>query len=158
MLLTQEELKKHLTYCPKTGLFTWIKTGKPASQNPNKSGYLRVRVAGRLYYAHRLAWLYMTGEWPDGDIDHINERKNDNRMLNLRACSRSENKQNVSLTKSNTSGTKGVGWAAREQKWRARIQHNGKDVHLGYFSTKKDAISAIREARLLLHGEFANHG
>lgn len=86
-------LREHLDYQPTTGIFTWRKNGKPAGcKHPN--GYVVIRLQGRLYYAHRLAWVHVHGNGPKQVIDHINQDKGDNRISNLRDVSQSANVKN----------------------------------------------------------------
>lgn len=162
-MLTQEKLKKLLSYDPATGIFVRLvslnnktRVGAIAGYIHSK-GYQIVTVDGDKYLGHRLAWLYMTGEWPQ-EIDHINHVKNDNRFVNLRLASRSENCLNIKLKSSNTSGVKGVSWNARVGKWAAQIAYRRKNKHLGYFDTLEDAKEFIQLARDMIHGEFACHG
>ena len=133
-MITQQRLKEFLDYNPDTGVFTWresyfpSKIGKPAG-GPFR-GYLRLMVDGKLYLCHRLAWLYVHGDWPTETIDHINGIKSDNRIKNLRAVSHMENCQNRPLRKDNSSGISGVCWDKSSNHWRATIAVNGKRKHL----------------------------
>ena len=159
-MITQGELKEILRYDPESGEFYWAKPGRkrvmsrPAG-NLAPNGYRYIRVSGKLVCAHRLAFLYMTGEMPDGSVDHINGDRADNRWMNLRLASRSENACNSRLSSRNTSGKKGVSWYAPGAKWRATIQKNGKCHSLGYFDTVDQAEAARISAAEKLHGEFA---
>jgi len=119
-------------------------------------GYLQISANSKIYFAHRLAWLYITGEWPKDSIDHINEIKHDNRFFNLREATRSQNMMNRGALKNNTSGLKGVSLKKSSGKWRARVGIRGKSKHLGYFNNPEDAYKAYCEAAKKLHGEFAN--
>lgn len=155
--LTQDELKSLLMYDPATGVFTWrvsrptkIKPGDVAG-NVNPKGYVSVGVKGKIYRAHRLAWLYVHGRWPHNEIDHINRIRNDNRIVNLREADRSVNTQNTNLHGRNTSGFRGVGWHKQHQAWRARISVNGKTKNLGYFPSREDAAEAYLKASIMLH-------
>lgn len=161
--LTQAELQKVLEYNPETGVFIWrasnsyrVKTGDTAGSS-NGSGYLLIQIAGIRYVAHRLAWLYMKGRWPDDEIDHINHVRNDNRWDNLREVTRRQNGQNVSLSKSNTSGVVGVCWDKRFKKWKAAIGINRKSKFLGYFNDKEAAITARKNAEAE-YGFHPSHG
>lgn len=94
--LTADDLRRQLRYNPETGSFTRITVGtKPISLKPNSNGYLRIRVNGVLYKAHRLAWLHFHGEWPTQNIDHLNGDRTDNRISNLRDVSHRENQNNL---------------------------------------------------------------
>lgn len=161
-MITQEELKKALNYDPSTGIFT--RKIKSSNQKPgvivgakNKGGYLFAMINGERYSLHRLAWLYFYGRMPHGDIDHINGVRDDNRIDNLRECSRSKNCMNKKINSNNVSGVKGVGWHAQRGKWRARIMTGYKSVFLGWFDSVEDAEKAIVEARNKMHKDFARH-
>ncbi len=167
-MLTQEYLKTILNYDPLTGIFTWIKSdrggwvGKQAGfiHDPDKKtgGYVVIGIQGKSYRAHRLAWLYMMGSFPETGIDHINLIRHDNRFFNLRECTQAGNTANIMAPVTNTSGVKGVTWNKARKKWTAQITSEGIRYYLGIFSDKEDAIKAIQEARIKYHGEFANHG
>ena len=153
--LTAEYLRSILNYDPETGIFTWkasvansVKVGDVAGYS-NGNGYLRLRLQSRLYQAHRLAWLYVYGEWPKLDIDHINRNRSDNRISNLREVTNKQNMQNKSKRSDNTSGHPGVVWYKRSAKWQAQIMHNYKTIHLGYFTDREDAIAARKAAEKL---------
>jgi len=160
--LTQAELKKILTYNPLTGRFTWKKISGNIKKDGSAGskacyGYMQIKINRNVYKMHRLAWLYMTGKWPEGEIDHINQIKDDNRWLNLRDISNSENKKNKPIYKNNKSGIPGVLWHKRNEKWMAYIKVNSKRIHLGYFSDKFEAVCARLSANNK-HGFHANHG
>jgi len=104
--------------------------------------------------AHRLAFVYMTDDFPPNQIDHINGKTDDNRWSNLRICTQSQNKANSGKHKNNTSGYKGVCWRKDNKKWTAGICHEGKRFHLGFFDDKEDAAMAYNKAAVELHGEF----
>jgi len=159
-MLTQKRLKEVLHYDPETGLFrralktsNRVKVGEIAGTE-NAYGYLVICVEGKLHQAQRLAWLYMTGEWPEF-IDHKNGHRADNRWSNLRDCTRLQNQANMKKPSHNTSGLKGVSLHSEAQKWRAKIQVNKKTIHLGLFATKRQAHDAYCEAARRYHGEFA---
>jgi hypothetical protein len=120
-------------------------------------GYRRIRIDSIAYMAHRLAWLYVHGEEPSEEIDHINGQRSDNRFANLRAASRLENSKNTSICSHNTSGTMGVSYRAVHDRWRAYVKVNGKQIDLGEFKFKADAIAARKSAEPL-YGYHANHG
>lgn len=148
--LTAEELKKHLTYNPETGLFTRNRNGKIVGVD-NGSGYLRVRVGGRYYRCHRLAWLYVYGVWPDGDIDHINRNKVDNRICNLRMTDKSSNMQNRVSQINSKSGIKGVFWNVSRRRWIVLVRTLGKIVHYRSFVFLHDAVFDSIEAYKKYH-------
>lgn len=155
--MTQSELKALLHYDPETGVFAWlprprIRGGKVAG-NVSPDGYWRIGLGGRpskLFLAHRLAWLYMTGEWPRLDIDHINGDKTDNRWSNLRDVTRSVNLQNQRRARSDsTSGLLGAHKNGRG--WSARIYVDGVKRHLGTFATAAEAHAHYLEAKRRVH-------
>jgi len=162
-ILTQPYLKKILDYAPDTGVFVWkiaksknIRVGAVAGCI-NSLGYRVIKIDRRTYLAHRLAWLYVYGEFPDNQIDHINQAKDDNRILNLRDVTVSENGKNAKMSKNNTSGINGVCWYKRRKKWRVRINVNGKLKHLGYYEDLKLAALVRKEAEIK-YGYHKNHG
>lgn len=146
-----------LSYSPETGLFTWI--GKAARStrlgaiagNVNTDGYRRIRVKGKRYCAHRLAWWFVYGEWPNKEIDHINLVKDDNRICNLRLVTRSQNKQNTDAVKGSASPLKGAHWESSRQKWRAVIVIEGKAIFLGRYNTDVEAAAAYAIAAKKYH-------
>lgn len=160
--LTQDRLKQLLHYEPETGIFTWRverprgRIGKPAG-TIKRDGYVHIGVDYNRYFAHRLAFLYMTGEMPEPKqhVDHINSNTVDNRWANLRLATSSQNQMNVLMWSSNTSGYKGVSWHKGEGRWRACIRVKGKRKYLGYFDTAEQGYAAYCEAAKLHHGEFA---
>lgn len=162
MDLTQDRLKEVMHYDPLTGQFTWAKTlsrravaGTPAG-NPYSNGYLRLQIDGQEYLCHRLAWLYMTGEFPESELDHRNRIRSDNSWDNLRASNTSLNKFNTGLSSRNKSGVKGVSWSSKRSVWQAGICAYGKKIYVGEFKELSDAEAAIIAARLKYHGDFAN--
>jgi len=177
-LITADYVRQALNYDPKTGEFRWrerpqehFHDGKyPAMRicavwnaryaetvagNIGYYGYHQIEIAGRLYRAHRLAWLYMTGAWPSIDIDHRDLDRANNRFANLRLATPAQNMRNTALRSTNKSGVKGVYWNKQSRKWCAQITHNGKQIHLGYFDTIEDAAATYAAAAAKYHGEFA---
>ncbi|MNJ58895.1 MULTISPECIES: HNH endonuclease [Pseudomonas] len=160
ILLTRERLREQLTYDPETGEFRWavrkqkVKLGSVAGK-VKKSGYVEIRIDLVSYQAHRLAWLYVTGQWPQGDIDHINRSPGDNRFVNLREASRSQNLCNVGALSTSATGVRGVDLHKASGKYRARIRANGKRIELGLFATLEEAKAAYAIARDIHHGEYA---
>ena len=146
--LTQEKLKEILHYNPGTGDFIRIKSriNQVVGSVDKNSGYIRMMVDGKLYYAHRLAWLYVYGYFPKRDIAHKNRIYNDNRIKNLRVVSKQRNAKNRKISVTNTSGVAGVCWAKQESKWVATIGVSGKPKTLGYFKDLIDAVYARWEA------------
>lgn len=155
-MLTQERLKELLDYDPDTGAFTWkvnrtagIKVGDIAGTN--NQGYIMIRVDGKKYSAHRLAWLYVYGCWPTNEIDHINRVRGDNRSCNLREVTKQENGWNQSMYKSNKSGFTGVHWSQKESCWVAQIQKRGSKMTLGRYDTPEEANAAYVRAKAEYH-------
>lgn len=158
--LTQARLKVLLHYDPETGHFTWRVTRNQTAigsraGSPSGDGYIRIKVDGQLQRAHRLAFLYMTGEFPPNQVDHINRDRTDNRWENLRPATRRENEGNKGLRRDNTSGHRGVSWFKPAKKWAAYGYRNGRRVHLGYFASLEEAAAAAREWREENFGVFA---
>jgi hypothetical protein len=156
-----ERLRELLHYDPATGIFTWLARansrvhGGDVAGSVNGRGYRQIGIDGRKYRAHRLAFLYMTGEWPVEQIDHINGVTVDNRWANLRPADQSLNNANTSRSKRNTSGYKGVSWHATKRKWKAEIGVNGRRRYLGYFSDPAEAHAAYVTAAEHHFGSFA---
>lgn len=159
-MVTWERLKEVIHYDPDAGTFSWkINTGfvKPGdiAGSKGRDGYLHIRVDRRSYCAHRLAWLYETGEWPRDQIDHLNGQRLDNRFSNLREATQTENTRNVRRHRDNASGFKGVSFYKPYRKWVANICFGGKRKNLGYFQTPEDAYAAYCNAAEEHHGQFA---
>lgn len=131
--------------------------GAEAFVSPDMQGYLQGRVNGRRYQAHRVIWLLAWGVWPDGEIDHVNGIRSDNRLSNLREASHAENQRNQKMPSTNTSGVVGVCWHLATGKWRAQIRKNGVTKHLGYFDEFEAAV-ARRKAAEIEEGFHQNHG
>jgi hypothetical protein len=160
--LTADRLRAVVSYDPETGIFrrlTGPRQGKAIAGIDISTGYVRFWVDGGMYRANRLAWLYMTGQWPTEQIDHRNTVRADNRWANLREASRSQNKTNCHAYANNTSGIKGVSPSGRANKpWAAAISKDGVTRRIGRFVTKAEAARAYAEAASRLHGEFARVG
>jgi hypothetical protein len=155
-MITQEILHQLFAYDPETGLFIRkIKTSNNAKMGiagtNNGIGYITICVNSKLQYAHRLAWMYMYGSFPDGNIDHINGNPSDNRICNLRLVNQSQNMQNIKKFKNNTSGYKGVTWRKDTKKWTAQIWKNSKRYGLGCFDSAEDAYEAYCQAAKTMH-------
>lgn len=162
-MLTQERLKQVVSYNPDNGVFTRIlalsncvKVGDILGGD-NGRGYLRTRIDGKLYMNHRLAWLYVYGSMPEFEIDHINHNKKDNRIANLRSCTRSENSRNSPIGIRNKSGIVGVQYRERDRKFYATITNNKKKIHIGVYETAEDALLAYNDAARK-YGYHENHG
>lgn len=130
--------------------------GKKVTYN-NGDGYIKVRLDGKLYYAHRVAWLLSYGEWPRGELDHVNGKRSDNKIENLRLVSSSDNKKNMKLRKDSSSGVYGVGWHKQSGKWHPRIKVNGRNKSLGLYESFDDAVKVRKEAEIK-YGYHKNHG
>lgn len=160
-MITAERLREVLNYNPETGVFIW----KVCLAGRRKAGTIAgckridnrivIRIDGQLIMAHRLAWLYMTGQYPKNQIDHIDTDPTNNAFSNLREATESENRWNTKRRANNTSGQKGVSWCAERKKWVARICVYRKIISLGRFSKKQDAVMAYASAAKKYHGEFA---
>ncbi len=173
-MITQEYLKECLSYDPVAGVFVWSKRpihhfSSCRSMNawnarfPSNGagsvdqGYLRIRISGHSFLAHRLAWLYMTGSFPDDQVDHINGDRSDNRMANLRCVTHSDNVKNAKIRADNSSGRQGVSFDKGTGKWRAHIGVNGRGLYLGLFGDFEDAVCA-RENAETKYCFHPNHG
>lgn len=148
-----------LEYDPSTGIFRWkinvgrygrIKAGSIAG-GVNKEGYRQIMIAGKHYRANRLAWFYVTKEWPDCVVDHRNGKVDDNRFENLRKASDSQSMAN--RDHKNKHGVKGV--STKRGLFRARIYHDGKSIHIGYYATKIEAHAAYLRKSMELQGDFS---
>ena len=143
-MITARELREILSYNPHNGVFRWKVRLSPRS-NPgeqaghiNGRGYRTIKIRGKHYYAHRLAWLYHTGYFPNDEIDHINNDKLDNRLVNLREVTRWENQQNRIDTKLNGGLYKN---SARYKEMRAkhsRLQWQRKKAIVKHSKIKND--------------------
>ncbi len=149
---TQPELKKIVKYNPKTGIFTWlISTNNRAligSEAGCKDGcgYIKIMVNGKQEYAHRLAWLYVNGYFPENDIDHINRDKSDNKISNLRHVSHRCNTRNCKVAANSKTGVTGVTVSSRTPGWFSYIYIDYGKIYLGFFKNFKDAVEARWEA------------
>lgn len=151
-------LKSRLNYNSETGDFTWLQNRKSTEvgkiAGTKTSSSVRIYLNGKIYMAHRLAWLYMTGEWPKMLIDHKNLNPLDNRWTNLREADYRQNGMNTGIRIDNTSGYKGVAWDRRVGKWRADIRLKGYRKHLGMFDDPSVAGEAYKAAADKYFGEF----
>lgn len=151
MSLTQERLRDLLSYDPDTGVFIRKSArklglvGKPAGSR-HCCGYRAIVVGAKTYLAHRLAWMYVYGKWPDNEIDHINRDRSDNRICNLRSATRHENSYNVPKLIKNKSGYKGVSKHPLCGKFVAQTTINNKKQYIGLFETAEEASEAYRIA------------
>ena len=170
--ITPEVLRQLLSYNPVSGKLFWLRrngdekatkifnalfAGKEAFTYRMGKKHLQGRILRHGFLAHRVAWAIYHGEWPKGQIDHINGNHIDNRIENLRDVDGADNQKNMKLNAKNTSGASGVNWDQRRKLWRARIKANGREVHLGRFKTFDEAAKARKIAEQK-HGYHENHG
>lgn len=146
--ITQEKLKKILYYNPTTGTFTWI-TSRPGARKSlvagclcKKSGYRFIGIDYKVYKSSRLAYLYMNGKLPIEEIDHKNRIRHDDRWCNLRKLTTQKNAMNRKILLTNSSGVTGVCWIKKLKKYQAMIGVDNKNIFLGYFNNRIDAIIA----------------
>lgn len=152
-------LQKALKYERDTGAFVWLTNGRGRFRRAgaeagtiNRWGYRAICCDGKYLLAHRLAWLYVYGEWPKNEIDHINGNRSDNRIENLRDVPRAINAQNIrSARVDSESKVLGVSWSKERHKWVATIVTNGKQKYLGSFSKIEDAKDAYLAAKRSSH-------
>ena len=159
--ITQDKLKSLLIYNSETGIFHWINTGKGRRKDKlagtkNGLGYIQITIDNKIYLAHRLAWLYITGSFPEYEIDHKNNIPNDNRWKNLRSATPSQNKSNVIRKKIKyVDLPRGVVYRPKRNKFEARIYINKKQIYIGQFNTAYEAQEAYNKASLHYYGEFS---
>lgn len=179
ILPSPETLRELLRYEPETGKLYWKArpremfssagqakrwntryAGKEAFSTLNGNDYFRGHLLGRVYFAHKVAWAIYYGKWSNLEIDHINRDPLDNRIINLREATKSQNATNRGIRKDNKSGFKGVYFHRATKKWTSRIvkSTNGGQRSLGYFDTPEAAYEAYVEAAKKHHREFANYG
>ncbi len=157
--LTVEHLRKVVHYDTETGIFTrLISSGGQAAGSKagwiDGEGYRKLRVLGNEYRASRLAFFYVTGKWPKNHIDHKNLARPDNRWTNLREATWSQNNHH-SIQEPGASGFRGATYHAPSKQWRARIQVQGRRLHLGLFDTPEEAHAAYCRAAEKYFGEFS---
>lgn len=155
--LTQARLREVVKYDPETGVFTandrrlrYRKYGERCGSLNKSEGYRQLPIDGVQYREHRLAFLYMTGEWPTHHVDHINRVKDDNRWCNLRDVPAVLNMQNIAVRSDNTSGYRGVSWNPATGKWAAKCTYRKKRNTLGYFDDKEEANEMVTMFRQLM--------
>lgn len=158
-MLTQEYLKCRLHYDPITGLFTWLVTNTNSKKPGTVAGcpdpnYIRITIDNILYSAHRLAWLYMTGEWPKEEVDHKDLNGLNNKWENLREATRQQNNQNRSSLHPLPKGVT-LYHPNLKNPYKAVIRIGGKNRHLGFFRTPEAAHEVYRDAAQKAFGEFA---
>jgi hypothetical protein len=161
--LDHETVKSLFRYDERTGKLFWRatrgrgKAGDEAGRINETHGYRLVHTNGRMYLAHRLIWLYVYGCWPRNNLDHLNGKRDDNRIKNLREADCSQNSSYRPLLRNNTSGCSGVYWKIKSKRWCSYIRNKGKCIHIGYFHSKDEAIAARINKEKELLGEFSPH-
>lgn len=164
MTITQEILCELLRYCHATGVFTWRNKRAPGIHAGDRAGtlrsdgYIAIRVKGKKFQAHRLVWLYMHGQFPAAQIDHINGVKWDNRLVNLRLATNTENCRNRGARADSNSGIRGVSFERASGKWRATASDGRRYVSIGRFETIEAACAAYDAFTAVHHGEFKHQG
>lgn len=156
------KIQEFISYNPETGAMTWKKVlgnrtqaGSACGANVDSKGYNRVCFDKKQYRAHRIAWAIFYGEEPIKQVDHINGDKTDNRIVNLRLATNTENSRNAKCSRNNSSGKTGVTYHRNAKKWVAQIVVNRKNHYLGLFDKKEDAIKTRIQAEVLYFGAFA---
>lgn len=176
--LSYAEISKILKCDVENGKLYWLPRSQEMfadARNPDRAKIWNARYAGRLafetvcngyrhgsifsrrYFAHRIVWLFATGNWPVNQIDHINGNRSDNRISNLRDVTKAENMKNMRVRSKSKSGSNGVYWYEAVQKWQVYISVNGKTKNLGSFADKNAAVAARKDAEAI-YGYHANHG
>jgi HNH endonuclease len=146
------------------GLLLWktdrarrkVRAGDEAS-HIKATGYKYTCFNYKQYRTHRLIYCMFHGFMPEY-IDHIDGNKLNNKIENLRGCTKAQNSYNRKAPKTNSSGHKNVCFYKRYNKWRSYIDVHGKKITGGYFDTIEDAVISATNLRQQHHGEFANHG
>lgn len=166
MTLTYQEARELLSYDPESGKLVWRVNRTGTAKAGDEVGgphlykgkaYRTFKVKGQYHFAHRVAYLLVTGVFPEDEIDHENGNGMDNRWSNLRVVDRNTNMKNLRMYSTNTSGVQGVYWNKSLNRWHARIHHEGKRVHLGFYTNVEDAVAA-RTAAEVTYGFHKNHG
>lgn len=155
-LPTPNELRNLLRYEATTGKLYSRKSGKEVFTNTHHSGYKKGAINNRTYIAQRICMTIQAGQWPNGEVDHINGDKADNRLCNLRVVTKSQNQRNAKMRKDNTAGHVGVSLRANG-KWQAYISLDGGRAHIGTFNCRSAAIVARKRAQVS-HGYTERHG
>lgn len=166
--LTAEYVRSILRYNRNTGILTWKPREKGSHFNPkligkaagvkHHTGYIYIKISGRLYEAHRIGWFIVKGHWPKELLDHKNNKKADNRFKNLREATRNQNAKNRVKLAPSTSKYKGVSFNTKTGKWISTIMVDGKSNFLGLFNSDVKAHSVYIKASKEMHREFGNIG
>lgn len=161
-MLSFSDADNALSYDADNGLFKWkikpsraVNAGDEAGWVCRIHGYRKIRLKGRDWHANKIAILLTTGKWPSSEVDHINGIRSDDRLVNLRVASHSENIQNSKTRSDNVSGLKGANLDKRSGRYKATITVNGKRIHLGTFGSAMAAHMAYCEAAQQHFGQFA---
>lgn len=162
--MTEQAYTDRINYDPTTGNFSWrvsapgISAGKSAGY-VSLFGYRVICVNRKAIRAGRLAWFLFYGKWPDGEIDHINNNRLDDRISNLRVVDRSGNSQNrrSAMANNKSCGLLGATWNKQHKRWQAKIVASKIRYHLGYFDTPEDAHAAYMKAKDRLHIHGGSH-
>jgi hypothetical protein len=181
-LPTADFVRQILDYNPETGVFRWkARTPEMFRDTPKRSkehacanwnsryagelagghahnGYVSIAINNRKYYAHRLAWFYMKGEWPINSVDHADMGTSNNAFANLREATQSQNMRNIRHPRNNTSGVKGVYWNSAAGRWCASFHIHRKHIHIGLFDSIEEATDALSKAMVKHFGAFARIG
>jgi hypothetical protein len=164
--LSPDDVRALLNYCPETGILTWrLRAGEDRVTRwwnaryagheagvVTQGGYRKVCILGKKYWVHRIAWAWVTGEWPAANLDHANGLTDDNRIANLRLATRSQNNANSKIRPNNSVGLKGV--TRSRGRYAAQIRANGRHFNLGRFDTPEEAHAVYCAAALKHFGEF----
>lgn len=156
-MVTQEYLTCYFNYDAISGVFSRKIDGYTPRTPDRTNGYFRIRILGKLHYVHRLIWLYQTGSFPKGEIEHKDRNRANNKWDNLLDVPKQINALNKSKLRNNISGVTGVYWDGVNNKWRAEVQHNGKKYKLGRFDNIDDAKTVCLAKRHEL-GFSTTHG
>jgi hypothetical protein len=165
--VSADQVRALLNYDPETGVFTWRPRENPSQSNWNERwsgkragtkssfGYRDICLNSAVYKEHRLAFLWMTGRWPEADIDHVDMNRDNNAWLNLREASRSQNHGNRKVRRDSATGVKGVYYDKKLNKYVAYIKLTGGKKHLGCFVNQSDAAAEYAKNARSLFGDFA---
>lgn len=164
--LNAEQAKRLLDLNVETGELRWTASASMGrltqriAGSAHANGYRQVKIGQRAYLAHRLVWLIAHGEWPQGQIDHIDGCRTNNALCNLRVVTSGQNKQNIAVTqRKSVSGLVGAvyvpGGTRRRDRWESRIKLNGVSTHLGHFATPEEAHAAYMRAKARVHPYFS---
>jgi len=152
-MITQSELFSIFHYAPDTGIFTRVnpprgyRSPKKGITTRGNNDYIQLKIEKKIYQAHRLAWLYVYGSFPDVPLDHIDGDRLNNRISNLRRATTKQNNENRKMQSNNTSGYRGVCWSKRQKAWKATVRHNGELLYLGYYKDINDAVMIVKNKR-----------